>query len=134
MPYFLNYNPQSNFYYAMEHTNFEVNPEGRSEGTYTKYSSLDDKIDGLHYYTWFIKTGRGRTTEDAGLEIRNKIITREEGIALVKKYDGEFPKNILRDTRYLNINEDEFNEIIDKFNLIIYGKKNNSKWELLQAV
>ena len=27
-----------------------VNPEGRSEGTYTKYSSLDDKIDGLLLY------------------------------------------------------------------------------------
>ncbi len=135
MPYFLNYNPQSNFYYAMEHTNFEVNPEGRSEGTYTKYSSLDDKIDGLHYYTWFIKTGRGRTTEDAGLEIRNKIITREEGIALVKKYDGEFPKKYFKEIlEYLNINEDEFNEIIDKFRPNHLWKKNNSKWELLQAV
>ena len=51
-------------------------------------------MDGLHYYTWFIKTGRGRATEDAALEIRNKIITRDEGKRLVKKFDGEFPKKI----------------------------------------
>ena len=77
-------------------TNFEVNPHGRSEGTYTKYASLDDKIDGLHHYTWFIKTGRGRATEDAALEIRNEIITREEGVALVKKYDGNFQNYFLK--------------------------------------
>ena len=64
LPYFINYNPQTNFYFAKEKTNFEVNPHGRSEGTYTKYASLDDKIDGLHHYTWFIKTGRGRATEE----------------------------------------------------------------------
>ena len=135
MPYFLNYNPQSNFYYAIENTNFEVNPEGRSEGTYTKYASLDDKIDGLHYYTWFIKTGRGRATGDAALEIRNKIITRDEGIALVKKYDGEFPKKYFNEIlEYLDMSEEEFNKTIDKFRPNHLWKKNNSKWELLQAV
>ena len=92
---FINYNPQDNFYFAKENSNFQ-NPDGRSEGTYTKYSSLDDKFDGFHYYTWFIKTGRGRATEDAGIEVRNKIISREEATSLVKKYDGEFPKNILK--------------------------------------
>ena len=94
MPYYLKYNPQDNFYFASENSNFRVNPY-RSEGTYTKYVSLDDKLDNLHFYTWFIKTGRGRATEDAALEVRNGIITRDEAIALVKKYDGEFPKNIL---------------------------------------
>ena len=41
-------------YFSKQKTGFEVNPDGRTEGTYTKYSSLDDKLDGLHYYTWFI--------------------------------------------------------------------------------
>ena len=53
-------------------------------------------MDGLHYYTWYIKTGRGRATEDAAIEIRNRIIDREDGVKLVKKFDGEFPKNILK--------------------------------------
>ena len=80
---YINYNPQKNYYFAKEKTDFQVNPDGRSEGTYTKYSSLDDKLDGLHHYTWFIKTGRGRTTEDAAIEVRNEIITREDAIMLV---------------------------------------------------
>ena len=113
MPYYLKYNPQDNFYFASENSNFRVNPY-RSEGTYTKYVSLDDKLDNLHFYTWFIKTGRGRATEDAALEVRNGIITRDEAIALVKKYDGEFPKKYFNEIlNYLNINEKEFNETID---------------------
>ena len=109
LPYYLNYNPQSNFYYAMEHTGFEVNPMGRTEGTYTKYQSLDDKIDGLHFYTWFIKTGRGRATEDAALEVRNEIITRDEAVSLVKKYDGEFPKIYFNEILdYLDLDEKNF--------------------------
>ena len=36
--------------YAVEHGDFVASPE-RTAGTYSKYSSIDDKIDDLHYYT-----------------------------------------------------------------------------------
>ena len=134
LPFYLNYNPQSNFYFASENSEFKVNPY-RSEGTYTKYSSLDDKLDNLHFYTWFIKTGRGRATEDAALEVRNKIITREEAVALVKKYDGEFPKRYFKEIlEYLDIGEDEFIKIIDSFRPEYLWKKDKSGWKLKQAV
>ena len=134
LPFFLNYNPQSNYYFASENSGFQVNPY-RVDGTYTKYTSLDDKIDNLHFYTWFIKTGRGRTTEDAALEIRNNIITREEGVALVKKFDGEYPKRYIQDILdYLSITEKEFTEIIDKFRSPHLWEKKQDKWNLKQAV
>jgi len=134
LPYYLNYNPQSNFYYASENSDFKVNPY-RSEGTYTKYASLDDKLDNLHFYTWFIKTGRGRTTEDAALEVRNGIITRKEAVALIKKYDGEFPNRYFREIlEYLDLSEENFHKIIDSFRPQHIWKKNKDKWELKQAV
>ena len=134
LPYYLNYNPQSNFYFASENSDFKVNPY-RSEGTYTKYSSLDDKLDNLHFYTWFIKTGRGRATEDAALEVRNKIITRDEAVKLVKKYDGEFPKKYFKEIlEYLGINEIEFNKIIDSFRTDRIWEKRSGKWKLKNAV
>ena len=134
LPYYLNYNPQSNFYFASENSDFKVNPY-RSEGSYTKYSSLDDKLDNLHFYTWFIKTGRGRCTEDAALEIRNNIINRDEAISLVKQYDGEFPKTYFKDIlEYLEIDEKKFHEIIDKFRPEHLWKKENKKWVLKKAV
>lgn len=135
LPFFINYNPQNNYYYCVEKMGFHINPDGRSEGTYTKYASLDDKIDCLHFYTWFIKTGRGRATDDAAIEIRNKIITREEGVALVKKFDGEKPKKYLNDIlKYLDLTEEKFNEIIDRFRSPHLWKKENKKWELKHAV
>ena len=61
-----------------------MNPNGRSEGTYNKYASLDDLTDPLHYYLSYIKFGSGRATSDAAHEIRDGHITREEGMAWLK--------------------------------------------------
>ena len=100
---------------------FKANTE-RTEGTYSKYASIDDKIDNFHYYTTLIKFGIGRTTYDAAQEIRNDKITREEGVALVNKFDREFPKNILENfLEYININEGEFHKIIDRYRSPHFG-------------
>jgi hypothetical protein len=40
--YYHKWLPQENFYYVTEKYDFRTNPEGRSEGTYNKYASLDD--------------------------------------------------------------------------------------------
>ena len=88
--YYLKWTPQEAYYYAVEHTGFQARPF-RSQGTYSKYNSIDDKIDDLHYYTTYIKFGIGRATYDASQEIRNKHLTREEGVTLVRRFDGEFP-------------------------------------------
>ena len=132
--YYRKWIPQQNFYYASENTGFTPNDD-RSEGTYSKYASLDDKADGFHYYLKYIKFGFGRTTDDASHEIRDGHISREEGMALVKKYDGEFPKKYYQEFKsYLGINDDEFNEIVDSFRSDIIWKKENNKWELRHKV
>lgn len=106
--YYLKWHPQSCYYYSVEHGGFEPSPE-RTAGTYSKYNSIDDKIDDLHYFTTFIKFGIGRATYDAAQEIRSKDITREEGVALVKKFDGEFPERFFKEVlKYLSIPETEF--------------------------
>ena len=74
--YYEKWDPQEVFYYASENTGFKPNPE-RTEGTYGRYSSIDDKIDMFHYYTTLIKFGLGRATYDAAQEIRNGKITRD---------------------------------------------------------
>ncbi len=106
--YYLKWHPQSCYYYSVEHADFEASPE-RTSGTYSKYNSIDDKVDDLHYYTTFMKFGVGRATYDASQEIRSGDINREEGVALVKKFDGEYPKRFLNELlEYLSINEKEF--------------------------
>ena len=71
--YYLPWDPQECYYYATENTGFQSNSE-RTEGTYSKYSSIDDKIDMFHYLTTLVKFGIGRATYDAAQEIRNNKI------------------------------------------------------------
>lgn len=105
--YYLKWHPQSCYYYAVEHGGFEASPE-RTPGTYSKYNSIDDKIDDLHYYTTFIKFGIGRATYDASQEIRSNDITREEGVALVRRFDGEFPERFIKEIcEYLSVDKNE---------------------------
>lgn len=96
MGYYHRWHPQAEFYAAAERCGFEPAPE-RSAGSYSRYSSIDDKLDDLHYWTTFIKFGIGRATYDASQEIRSGDLTRDEGIALVRRYDGEFPERFLPD-------------------------------------
>ncbi len=113
--YYHKWDPQENFYYCAEHTGFNPNPE-RTEGTYSKYASLDDRLDGLHYYLGFIKFGLGRATSDSAHEIRDGKITREEGVALVLKYDSEFPsKHFASACEYMNLDADTALRIIDSW-------------------
>ena len=127
--YYLPWHPQGAYYYAVENGEFRASPE-RTPGTYSKYNSIDDKIDDFHFYTTFIKFGYGRATTDASQEIRNKHITREEGIALVKRYDGELPKRDLAFfLEYTGIDEEYFWYVIDRYREISnVWKKVNGEW------
>jgi len=127
MSYYRLWNPQENYYYASENCGFEANDE-RSEGTYSKYASLDDKIDGFHYYTTYIKYGLGRCSYDASQECRNKHITRDEAVALVNKFDGEFPKKYFKFfLDYIDISEEEFFNVIDSYRSPhLWDKESNS--------
>ncbi len=129
--------PQENYYYAVENTGFQANFDGRSEGTYSKYASLDDKTDGFHFYLAYIKFGIGRTTSDAAHEIRDGHLTREEGVALVHRYDGELPSKYFKEfLEYLNITEKEFYEVIDFYRMLSahLWEKVNGEWRLKHKV
>lgn len=113
--YYLKWHPQSCYYYAVEHGGFQAAPE-RTPGTYSKYNSIDDRIDDFHYFTTRIKFGIGRATYDAAQEIRSRDITREEGVALVKRFDHEFPERFADEIfRYLSIPPREMPEAARMF-------------------
>ncbi len=149
--YYLKWHPQAAYYYAVEHGGFEASPE-RTLGTYSKYNSIDDKIDDFHYYTTYIKFGIGRATYDASQEIRSKDIDRDEGISLVRKYDGEYPERFEKEIfEYLSINQKElpqaysqfeqpimdkdyFNHLCDYFRSPHLWNKQGSNWRLRKTI
>jgi N-acetyl sugar amidotransferase len=132
--YYKCWDPQECYYYARENTGFTPNTE-RSEGTYSKYASLDDRIDGFHYYLAYIKFGIGRATSDTAHEIRDGKIDRDEGKALVKRYDGEFPqKHYKTFLDYCNITSEEFDAVIDSWRSPHIWSQENGEWKVKKAV
>ena len=89
----------------------------------------------MHYYMKYIKFGFGRATDDAAHEIRDGHITRDEGVLLVNKYDGEFPKKYFKDfLEYLNINEENFWKVVNSFRMDHIWEKSNNTWNLKKTV
>jgi N-acetyl sugar amidotransferase len=128
--YYLPWTPQETYYYSVENCGFQANPS-RTEGTYSKYNSLDDKIDGFHYYTTYIKFGLGRATYDASQEIRNRHLTRDDGIALVKRFDGEFPHRYFAEVmEHIEMEPERFVELCDQFRSPHLWKREGGDWKL----
>jgi N-acetyl sugar amidotransferase len=132
--YYHRWIPQENFYYCVENTGFTPNSV-RNEGTYSKYASLDDKIDGYHYYLAFVKFGIGRSTSDSAHEIRDEHLTREEGVELVKKFDGEFPERYFDEfLEYCDISKEHFWDVIDSWRSPHLWQKTGGEWKLKRAI
>ncbi|MBI3616075.1 MAG: N-acetyl sugar amidotransferase [Candidatus Omnitrophica bacterium] len=132
--YYHKWVPQENYYYSIDHTGFCANPE-RSEGTYSKYASLDDRMDGFHFYMGYIKFGIGRTTSDVAHEIRDGHLTREEGVRLVRRYDGEFPSKYFAEfLAYLDIDENHFWKVAEHYRQPHLWEKINGEWKLTHQV
>jgi N-acetyl sugar amidotransferase len=122
--YYKKWVPQENYYYAVRHTGFMPNPEGRTESTYTKYASLDDKADGFHFYLGYMKFGLGRASRDAQQDIRRGHLTRDEGVRLVRRFDHEFPqRHFTWFLEYLDIDEDFFWQVMDAY------RERSNVWE-----
>ncbi|MDD5512157.1 MAG: hypothetical protein PHD09_00130 [Candidatus Omnitrophica bacterium] len=129
--YFFKWSSYENYLYIKDKFDFHTCPAGRTEGTFTDFDSLDDKVDNAYYYLQYIKFGFGRAVRDASRMIQNRQLTREEGLKLARKYDHEYPSLFLKEVlEYLDLNEKEFNEIVDKHRNPEIWKKESGKWQL----
>ena len=134
MSYYKKWDPRKNYEYCVKNTGF-LPSEERSIGTYTNFASLDDELDGFHYWLGYIKFGIGRATSDTAHEIRDGYLTREEGVELIKKYDGEFPEKYFKTfLDYCDIPEERFWEIIDSWRSDHIWINNNGKWNLKKHI
>ena len=138
--FYLKWKPQECYYYACEHGGFERSPH-RTPGTYSAYNSLDDQTDDVHYLQTYIKFGIGRATYDAAQEIRSGDITREEGVALVRRFDGEYPERFEKEVfEYLSVDgfppmtREYFWYLADKFRSPHLWTKESGEWRLRYIV
>ena len=149
--YYEKWDPQTNYYFAIENSDFKASPE-RIPGTYQKFAGLDDKVDDFNFFCYFIKFGIGRAATDAAQDARADRIVLEEVKALVRRYDGEFPERFAEEFfKFISVPEDEFpiasevfeqpnmdreyfDHLCDRFRSPHIWKRENSAWTLRNAV
>ena len=118
MGYYFDWNNQENFKNAERNgfTPFDT----KVEGCNLSYEKIDNHQHGIHDYFKYLKYGFSRSTDQAAWMIRQNIISREEGIKLVKENDGIYPSSYLGKKledilKEIDMTIKEFDEICERF-------------------
>ena len=125
--YYLKWHPQSCYYYAVEHGGFQASPE-RTPGTYSKYNSIDDRIDDFHYYTTVHQVRhRPRDLRRGAGDPLAATSRARKAWRWCKRFDGEFPERFAEEIfRYLSIPEKEFPEASQDVRAADHGPRSTS--------
>ena len=84
-------------------------------GDVSKVQSLEENWVHLNQMIKYYKFGFGRATDYANDLIRNKKISREQGIKIVKKYDGVCSKKYIKSfCKFIEISEKNFWKVVKK--------------------
>ena len=127
--YFENWDPYRNYMVAKEFCGLDEAEENNS-GTFTNFSQNDQALYALHTYMMYLKFGFGRATQDAGIEIRRGAMTREQGVNLVKLYDGEYPESFIPlYLDYFQVTQEEFDDVLEKWVNKNLFKKERGRWK-----
>ena len=103
------------------------NPE--DIGTYSAFSQLDSDFVQVNQMLKYIKFGFGQCMDHVCYDLRDKKITREEAIDLVKKYDGKCSELYIKKfCDYIEIGTDEFWKIVNQFRGPMWKKESNGIW------
>ena len=94
---------------------FQENDEPK-EGTFNRWENLDVYFTVFHDYFKFLKYGFGRATDHASIEIMHGRISREQGLKLVKQYEGKIPRKYLKKfLEFADMSMDDFIGICNEF-------------------
>ena len=78
------------------------------------FAKIECWMQGTRDYIKYLKRGYSRVTQIVNFEIREGRMSAEEGKRLIDKYDGNKPYSLELFLDYMNIDEDEFNQIVSK--------------------
>ncbi len=127
--YFELWDPYEHYLYAKDKCSLLALPT-RSIGTYTNFAQLDDKMQDLHVYLMYLKFGFGRASSDAGIDIRRGALDRKQGLALVNRYDGEYPGELVSSyLDYFEMTQSEFDRVLDSHVNQQLFKKVDGRWQ-----
>jgi N-acetyl sugar amidotransferase len=87
--------------------------EGMPPGLYS-YEKIECAMQGVRDYLKYLKRGYSRVTQMTALDIRNGRMDKGTADSLIEQWEGHKPPSLELFLEYLNMTEQEFNEIVEK--------------------
>lgn len=78
------------------------------------FEKLECRVNGVRDWIKYLKRGFGRTAQSVAREIRSGRMNLKKGKELVSENDGKRPESLDYFLKILNINEEEFMDIVKK--------------------
>ena len=126
--YFEDWDPYQHYLVAKEKVNLKDAPQ-RNVGTYNNFGQNDTILYDLYVYLMYLKFGFGRCSQDVGIDIRRGAMAREQALALVRKFDGEYPEPYIGEyLEYYGMAKEEFDLVLDKHANKKLFVKDGHKW------
>ena len=127
--FFENFVNYEHYLVAKEKLGLVERPE-RNIGAIENFSATDTDLIHIYFYLMYLKYGFGRTTSEVGNEIRRGAMDRNQGLALVKLFDGEFPqRHVPAYLNYYNMSEGEFYDVLDTWANRDLFERNGNTWQ-----
>jgi N-acetyl sugar amidotransferase len=136
LSYFLSWNSYRNYIFAKSRGFHDLTHEWKRTHNIEDFDQVDSIAYTVHYWLKYPKFGHQFATDYASRFIRYGLITREEGIKLVKEHDHKLDPLALRDfCKFLGYSEYEFWNIVDKFyNKELFEKNEFGEWVLKNPI
>lgn len=133
--FFENWDPYRNYLVAKENCGLKE-AETTNNGTFTNFAQNDQGLYALHTYLMYLKFGFGRANQDASIDIRRGAMSREQGVNLVRMFDGAYPEDLMDEyCSYYNMSEAEIVGVFDKYANRKLFEKRDGRWvPLFQVV
>lgn len=136
LSYFIKWNSYSNYIFAKKNGFKDLTHEWEREHTFENYDQIETPAYLIHPWLKYPKFGHASATDYASKYIRYGLITRDEGIELVKKYDHKVDQRAVQEfIDFLGYTHAEFYNIIDGFyNKELFFKNKFGDWQLKNPI
>jgi N-acetyl sugar amidotransferase len=135
MGYYLNWSGYRNALYAMQHGLICRNEEPQQIGDIYRHNSLDFSFIPVNSMLKHCKLGFGHTTEFVSYDIRAGRVSREEGIALVRAFDGKCDESFIENyCSWIQISIDDFWNTKERFYGNMWIKNKQENWILKDPI
>ncbi len=131
--YIKEWSGSNNAKFAIEHGLKTRSEPPEMIGDLWGFIGLDEDFRIVNQMMKYVKLGFGHVSDQACEAINAGSMDREEGLRLVKKFDGKCdPSYIRRFCQYLGIPEEEFWNVLEAYrNDDIWEKDENGEWRLI---